>query len=142
MNKCNYLFKLFFVSDDSLLLFFRQVLQATIPATQQKAFSYLQQTKSNLSQFSPTVPLIRQWKLLLPFQTTTPTAAASPVRQTTTEMVHWSRPWTTETLRWHTTGRPRGAGWRQSRWLRVRWNPPEHRRTKSLLSLAKLTNRH
>lgn len=105
------------------------------------AFSYLQQTKWNLSQSSPTVRLIRQWKLLLPVQTTTPTAAASPVRLTTTEMVPWSLPRTTETQRWHTTGRPRGAGWRPSRWLKVRWNPPEHRRTKSFLSSAKLTNR-
>lgn len=75
------------------------------------------------------VPPIRQRTLLPPFQIVAPTAAANPAPPATTETVHWSLRWTTETRWWHTTGQPRDAGWTWSRWYKVKWNLPEHRRT-------------
>lgn len=122
------------VSSHSLLTVLWQVLQVIIQATQWTVLSCPQLIKSNLSQFSPTVPPIPQPKLLLQFQTTTPTAAASPVHPATTEMVLWSLCWTTETQQQHMKGRPRDAGRRQSRWAKVRWSHPERRRTEVMLN--------
>lgn len=122
------------VSSHSPLTVLWQVLQVTIQATQWTALSCPQLIKSNLSQFSPMVPPTPQPKLLLQFQTTTPTAAASPVHPATTEMVLWSLCWTTETQQQHTKGRPRDAGRRQSRWAKVRWSHPERRRTEVMFN--------